>query len=526
MKRKSNSLFTTYLQQLGVRHTTWFSEKIYGEHPHKYNMLGLSQLLTEYKIENTALRFKEEGKAENLTLLEVPFIAYIGNDFGLVHRMTDTDIHYVWKGKRTTLPKKSFLNAWNGIVLAAEPDEYSTEPQYKEHLKSEFFHKVKYSLLICSIVLLCGLTIFSSHIYESYVSILSLLINVFGAWVSYLLVLKQMHVQSNYADKICSLFHHQQDCNNVLESNASKLWGIFSWSEIGLSYFISNIVMTIIFPELYGYVTLINICALPYTIWSVWYQKYMVKQWCPLCLLVQGILWLLFIHHIAWGVISFPKITPYALLFTGCIYAIPLLLLNRIIQQWTESRKVEQIRQEINSLKADEEVFKSSLRSSQKYDIDTSICAILWGNPVAANRITVVSNPHCNPCSKMHTRLTELLENTRNGFCIQYIFTSFNEELEESNKLIISMYQRLDAISFSVFLDHWFRTGKNNRYECYDKYPFDKEDREMLNEFQKQKEWINITKIRSTPTVLFNGYELPQRYKIEDLRYFVTIEIK
>jgi uncharacterized membrane protein len=65
---------------------------------------------------------------------------------------------------------------------------------------------------------------------------LLLLTNLIGIYICYLLVLKQLRIQSRYADKICTLFS-KSDCNNVLESDAAKLWGIFGWSEIGLGYF-------------------------------------------------------------------------------------------------------------------------------------------------------------------------------------------------------------------------------------------------------------------------------------------------
>lgn len=59
--------------------------------------------------------------------------------------------------------------------------------------------------------------------------------------VSYLLLQKQLHAQSLYGDKICTLFH-QKDCNTVLESDAANFMGLFSWSEIGFGYFMSNII--------------------------------------------------------------------------------------------------------------------------------------------------------------------------------------------------------------------------------------------------------------------------------------------
>ena len=37
----------------------------------------------------------------------------------------------------------------------------------------------------------------------------------------------------------------------------------------------------------------LNIFTLPYSFWSVWYQKAKAKQWCVLCLIIQALLWTL-----------------------------------------------------------------------------------------------------------------------------------------------------------------------------------------------------------------------------------------
>jgi len=44
-------------------------------------------------------------------------------------------------------------------------------------------------------------------------------------------------------------------------------------------------------------------------------------------------------------------------------------------------------------------------------------------------------------------------------------------------------------------------------------------------EFQKHKAWQAKNQLRGTPTVLVNGYQLPESYKIDDLRYFADLEI-
>lgn len=38
-------IFTKFVDLLGVKHTRAFAHKYYMEHPHKYNMYGLSSML-------------------------------------------------------------------------------------------------------------------------------------------------------------------------------------------------------------------------------------------------------------------------------------------------------------------------------------------------------------------------------------------------------------------------------------------------------------------------------------------------
>jgi protein-disulfide isomerase len=48
---------------------------------------------------------------------------------------------------------------------------------------------------------------------------------------------------------------------------------------------------------------------------------------------------------------------------------------------------------------------------------------------------------------------------------------------------------------------------------------------EIETEFQKHVAWEEKTKLNATPTILINGYQLPDNYKIEDLRYFTELTV-
>ena len=246
-KKRSQNVFTTFINLLGVKYTNTFSNNYFNEHPHKYNLFGLSKMLPDFNIDNVALKLK--NREEGLLKLETPFIAHMGMEFAVVKTVTEKQIQFVWKGQNIESSLHEFLEIWTGVVLLAEPDEKSEEPEYKKHFIKEGIQAFKKGVLCISLILLFSIMFLNQSVQLSLGINLLLLFNIVGIGVSYLLIKKQMHVQSSYADKICLLFK-QGDCNDVLDSDAAKLFGVISWSEIGLGYFIVNLFILLLLPNL------------------------------------------------------------------------------------------------------------------------------------------------------------------------------------------------------------------------------------------------------------------------------------
>jgi hypothetical protein len=413
-------------------------------------------MLSDYNIENSGIKIN--NREEAIHELEVPFIAHIGSDFVVVYKITSEKVYYIWNKKDHSTSIDEFLKMWSGVVLYAEPNENSIEPEYKVHHKKDLFSFLQKIILLAAILLILVVAFFKNGLYRDLEYYLLAAVNLIGVYVGYLLVLKQMHIHSEYADKICSLFS-QSDCNNVLESSAAKLGGIIGWSEIGLGYFITNVLITVCFPDLLIYMVLINILALPYTVWSVWYQKFKAKQWCPLCLIVQGLLWIIFFINLGFGLIHMPEINIANILITGLLFLIPILSINKIVPELGQKRKMEQITQELNSIKADGNVFSAMLKKQPYYEVTKETSSILWGNKDSKTLVTILTNPHCNPCAKMHKRIEQVLSETDN-LCIQYIFSSFAKELDSSNKFLISIYFNNEKSEKKTIFKDWFEGGK------------------------------------------------------------------
>lgn len=520
-QKKNTNVFSTILNALGIKYTDEYANKLFNEHPHKYNLFGLSKMLSEYQIANGAIKL--DDKQVSVYELETPFIAHIGSDFVVVRKIEDNKVNYIWQSKNITSTIDEFCNIWTGVTLIAEPDEKSTEPQYKEHRQKVLFSQLQSGTIVGASCLLLILAFFVNKIYADIGICLLIIINLIGVYIGYLLVIKQMHVQSNYADKICSLFK-KSDCNDILESEVAKLGGVLGWSEIGLGYFLTNIFILFFIPSLLPYLTLINICALPYSFWSIWYQKFRAKQWCPLCLIVQALLWSMFFISLTFGFIHLPNWSLIDILTIGCLYIIPIFAINLLIPKLSERQKLEKMTQELNSIKATDEVFISSLKKQPYYEINKNTSMILWGNADAQILVSVLTNPHCNPCAKMHQRIEKVLEET-NNLCIQYIFSSFNQDLDVSNEFLTAIYFNKNEQDRKIIYNNWFEYGKFNKEEYFDQYKMNIDNNQIQEELAKHRAWKSKSGLQATPTILVNGYKLPDNYKIEDLKYFIKLDL-
>lgn len=508
------SLLTEFLELLHVKHTVSYTNRYFQEHPHKYNLFGLSRMLEEYGIPNTGLKLKDKNTLQEIAV--PPFIAHLKSEFTIVCKVTDDSVFCIYKHKKVRMDREEFMNMWTGVVLVAEPDAHSIEPDYKAHRRRELFSGAQKLFFGSLIILILLLTYLANRIYNHPGLNILLLLHIAGLVSGTLLLMKQAHISGKYSDKICSLFK-QSDCNSILESKAAKLFGTIGWSEIGTGYFIANICILLFLPQLVIYTALINLCALPYSFWSVWYQKVKARQWCPLCLSVQLLLWLIFATDLFFGYIRWPEFQFQALLLIGCIFLLAITGLNLFIPLLHQHRRNQYITQEINSLKATDEVFFALLKKSPFYEVSRQTSRILFGNPQGELLVTVLTNPHCNPCAGMHKRIQEVLKHNRH-LCVQYIFSSFNDELKSSNKFLDAVYLENSRKAENIF-EEWFHSGKYNPPSFFEKYKPQTAQEETEKEFTAHELWKQQTGLRATPTILINGYLLPENYKIEDLRY-------
>lgn len=326
---ESASLLHEWLTLLGVGHTLPYTRKREKGMPFK-TWFGLSRLLDEYGVDSAAYRLEDKSVIARLPL---PFLAHTGGEEGgniLVTAIKGDRVDYLSLGQQKSTTLSRLLNAWDGNVFLAAPRESAAEPDLALHRRLDFFTRSKKWVLLFCLVCLLAYAFICNGLYRFVSAYFIMAIDLGGIYVTYLLVQKSLKIHNPKADRFCGVLQ-EGGCDDVLSMSASKFFGLFGWSEVGFSYFSVSLLALLMFPGSLPSLALCNMCCLPFTAWSIWYQRFRAKRWCTLCVTVQCSLWLLFFAYLAGGWVkqSLPISTDFFVL--GFCYVAVMLLINSVM---------------------------------------------------------------------------------------------------------------------------------------------------------------------------------------------------
>lgn len=168
----------------------------------------------------------------------------------------------------------------------------------------------------------------TNGIYRQWSTVALTAFDLLGLWLTAMLMQKTLKIKSKAADHVCGILQ-AGGCDSILELKASSFFGIFKWSEVGFAYFSVSLAALLAFPGSIGALALCNVCCLPFTAWSIWYQKFRAKAWCTLCVSVQATLWLLFLCYLLGGWLSQALPLRLPTLVLAACYGATLLAINR-----------------------------------------------------------------------------------------------------------------------------------------------------------------------------------------------------
>lgn len=507
-----------FLDAIEVSYTRSYTERLYNEHPHRDNMLGLKMMLDVYGVKALGVRIDSKDPAK----LNYPCVLHTHDGFVIGCDNSGDTVTYLQHGRKTIVPQEKFKRMWTGNALVVKETTEAGEPDYGEHRRDDFIAMLK----ACSVPVLLTMSVAvgmaSNHGLMTGFDWAHMAFGLCGLLVCTMLMEKQLSGTSRYGDKVCSLFHHA-DCNSVLDGPMAKVFGI-SWSEVGLGYFMAGIMLLSLYPASSSAVAVINWVAMPYGVWSIHYQWRIAKKWCVLCVLVQVIIWCMGILSISSYQTEPFVVDPVSGMLSGIVFAVCIMSVHYAASSHAIEKERVRVVQQYRALKANSDVAKALIEKGEFYETTPDDSSIIFGNPQARMRVTILSNPHCNPCARMHKRVEGLL-GMSDEICVQYIFSSFNEKLEDSSRYLISCYMDSSKDEALRKLANWYAKEKFDYEKVIARNEAYIHTETIEEEMEKHRIWRDKTSLVVTPTILINGHKLPDEYELEDLAMIANTDI-
>lgn len=494
-------------------------------HPDFPSLLSFSDVLQSWNIPNVATRvFREQ-----LTEIPLPAVAYLeinGGYFAPIRQVTATEIE--WLDTQKGWQKEAlevFYQKWNHIVLLLEPNQQSEEPQYTQKRKEAFLANARNPFVIAgSLMCLClwVMMLVPTSVTFPWLFWGLLLTKLVGVGVCILMVMSTLGSDNTLLRSICG-FDSRTDCNSILSSPVAKVWGWLGWADVGLVYFAGGLIYLLTSsPTLRGsdpkggvdiLLPLLGLgaLALPYTFWSVWYQWRVAKTWCTLCLIVQALIWVEFLIGLfsTASSILFPSISTIFLL--GFSFLLPTVFWVFVKNPLQEAMQFWPLKRELQKSKFNPDYVQSLFaRQPQMPPIFGDMRVVKMGNPKADNTLTIVTNPVCGPCVRMHPEIEEFLRTTDAVNC-QFVFLS-----SPQSELLIQQTLGLPDDRMAEAMHRWY-TGK---YSDVDTWRKDLQIDDALlenNQTNIHRQWCDLAEIQATPTLYLNGQQMPLAYHLNDV---------
>jgi len=523
MYKQLYTIFCYYFKDIGIVFDKTKLKHLLASHPDNNSIYAMIDAMDELHIENTVLRLNMESLMGN----GFPTVVHLkknGGAFIVVEDIIDDKVHYYnAKKQRTCTSLEEFVAEWSNIALYAAQDEVQWElEREKTSLKRNLLCWRAPLAVIAGLMCVMAWTV---SITWSTALICLFSLCVLGIAVSILLTMHEFGESNRLLHKVCHL-NRRTNCNAVLQSTASKLFGWLSLSDIGLCYFAGNLFSLILAGVAQQTNTVISwllalaLCTFPYTVFSLWYQKIKVKKWCPLCLGVIGVLWAeiaLAIYYLSG--LTFAPIWPVTVfsLFSG--FALPAIAWAYVKPLWKEYIRIRNYEYLYLRLKRTPEVIRAMLAKEPACDMEFSQDEIHLGKDNASIHISIILSFDCRPCTDAWKVLIRWLKTYPDSLRITIRFFGYNllgTVIEELIDALTEINIKFGNGVLCNALSDWYEYKDIQKWKA--KYLTDVPVLPQLSSTKNAK-WLRANFITSTPTIFIDNRKFP--FTLDDVEYLL-----
>lgn len=352
-------------------------------------------------------------------------------------------------------------------------------------------------------------------------------LNIVGFLIVFLLFKHSIGISNRFTSALCKT-KGIIDCEKVLNSKASSVFG-FKMSYVGGAFFLFQFFLIVFgsFTSNNNIITIacfIAILSIPYILFSLFYQFFVVKKLCMLCIMVVSIL-------IGLSVVAILSINFRNIIFNieDILVVVLFLLLTLVVfkfiyKYYNHIKKIENYMFVTYALKNDYNLFKKMLSDSREAKV-TNLIPVIIGDVTSLNSITVVISFYCTPCYLIFKEITDLLKKNEGLFNASIYFTGISGDLNNfSMKILLYMFRCYTLHGSVAFIDcmlKWYEHGHNSNSkikEEIERLRIEDSDIEIVSNYINS---VIALDIKYTPTIIVQDRIVPQIYTLSDLIYFM-----
>jgi hypothetical protein len=404
---------------------------------------------------------------------------------------------------------------WSDVVLFIDTDQNNI---YKSKITDYLFISEQFLLLPLIIgIVRCVL------FYMPIVYFVHLILSIVGSIFCFQIIKHEFGIQYYFIKKFCSITK-RSSCDAVLGSPAAKLFGKVGLGDIGVVFFSSFIVSWLfVASNAATWIFLASMAAMPFTLFSLWYQWFRVKKWCPLCLCVVLTLWLM----LAPSIFSLQHASAESWSVWGLLQFASIFTLAAFVWAWIKSllplmSQVDELERDDLSFRRNYHLFLPYFYKQLPVDVAELEGDIFLGNKNAPVELLAITNPMCSTCITSHFMYEELLKKYPSELRLRLRFVVPFTNRKDPRTLVaekmIELFETLPEEEFRQSLHDWYlaplkswldKRGKCSNSDYYNKI------------LENQRVWCQKYDVQTTPTMFINGRLFPKFYHPTDLRFMI-----
>lgn len=496
----------SYLQNINsnVKINTSELNKRLKSHPSYPSLLSIVDVISDVGFKSAGY----ELNSSNFESLPHLFLAQIKNsEYGTNEMVLVKKEHNLLFFDGEQINSEEFLQLSTGVFILVE-------------LKNT---TLRNNSILFGVILLLGLSLFLyDFTFFSYFILLSL--PLIGLFMSFYFFESLFNIRIDILNKIC----YKSEISSCKTISSSKKWKVFNYinfSDLGLVFFFTQILtfLSLFLNVTLGFIVEIYLMCgfviIPTLALSIFYQSFVEKNWCRICLLIAlNLVIQLAVAFYLYSLLGYPNFKYYPFITFSIIYVIVFTIWSLFKKTLQKNQKLTDLNEYLTDIVNDYNTFKAVLLLNKQKD--KNICnneyLFSFGSNDDALNITVITDPFCKYCKSTNKMIRTILENYSQNLNINFLF---NVDLADENinyyRLITDSYLMNKKESFFDFI-----CNKHNTDIINDNINFS--DLVKIDEYLlSQSKLCDNNEISYFPTVLIKGYEYPLKYDIKMLENFI-----